>query len=103
MIIICVGEALLEYHLQEACVYFMFQGTRHNKMEKADILEMTVKHLRQIQRQQFAGKFIIIFILHDMTYPINCWCMVMKRLDIMLIIRAGDIVQSGWLFTEMTA
>nr|AGS55440.1 hairy enhancer of split 6 [Platynereis dumerilii] len=29
------------------------EGTRHHKMEKADILEMTVKHLRQIQRQQF--------------------------------------------------
>ncbi|XP_074654980.1 transcription factor HES-4-B-like [Tubulanus polymorphus] len=30
------------------------EGTHHSKMEKADILEMTVKHLRQIQRQQFA-------------------------------------------------
>ncbi|XP_014230441.1 transcription factor HES-1-like [Trichogramma pretiosum] len=26
--------------------------TRHSKLEKADILEMTVKHLQQIQRQQ---------------------------------------------------
>lgn len=26
-------------------------------MEKADILEMTVRHLRQLQRQQFSGKF----------------------------------------------
>ncbi|XP_046579695.1 transcription factor HES-1-B-like [Haliotis rubra] len=26
------------------------EGGRHNKMEKADILEMTVKHLREIQR-----------------------------------------------------
>ncbi|XP_064642533.1 transcription factor HES-1-B-like [Lineus longissimus] len=30
-------------------------GSRHSKMEKADILEMTVKHLRQIQRHQFAA------------------------------------------------
>ncbi|XP_067659201.1 transcription factor HES-1-like [Haliotis asinina] len=29
------------------------EGTRHSKMEKADILEMTVKHLRQMQRQHF--------------------------------------------------
>ncbi|KAK6177459.1 hypothetical protein SNE40_015554 [Patella caerulea] len=31
------------------------EGSRHSKMEKADILEMTVKHLRQLQRQQFTG------------------------------------------------
>ncbi|XP_041378278.1 transcription factor HES-1-like [Gigantopelta aegis] len=31
------------------------EGSRHSKMEKADILEMTVKHLRQIQRQHFTG------------------------------------------------
>ncbi|XP_011500868.1 PREDICTED: transcription factor HES-1-A-like [Ceratosolen solmsi marchali] len=28
--------------------------TRHSKLEKADILEMTVKHLQQIQRQQLS-------------------------------------------------
>ncbi|XP_059165721.1 basic-leucine zipper transcription factor A-like [Physella acuta] len=32
------------------------EGARHNKMEKADILEMAVKHLRQIQRQQLSGE-----------------------------------------------
>uniref|UniRef100_A0A0B7A017 BHLH domain-containing protein n=1 Tax=Arion vulgaris TaxID=1028688 RepID=A0A0B7A017_9EUPU len=32
------------------------EGARQNKMEKADILEMAVKHLRQIQRQQFTGE-----------------------------------------------
>lgn len=31
------------------------EGTRQNKMEKADILEMTVRHLRQLQRQQFSA------------------------------------------------
>lgn len=31
------------------------EGARQNKMEKADILEMTVKHLRQLQRQQFSA------------------------------------------------
>ncbi|ESO95770.1 hypothetical protein LOTGIDRAFT_116653, partial [Lottia gigantea] len=31
------------------------EGSRHSKMEKADILEMTVKHLRQLQRQKFTG------------------------------------------------
>ncbi|CAG2185574.1 HES1 [Mytilus edulis] len=29
------------------------EGLRHNKMEKADILELTVRHLRQLQRQQY--------------------------------------------------
>ncbi|XP_014216999.1 protein deadpan-like [Copidosoma floridanum] len=29
--------------------------TRHSKLEKADILEMTVKHLQQIQRQQLSS------------------------------------------------
>ncbi|PVD35397.1 hypothetical protein C0Q70_02359 [Pomacea canaliculata] len=31
------------------------EGARHSKMEKADILEMAVKHLRQIQRQQYTS------------------------------------------------
>ena len=29
-------------------------------MEKADILEMTVKHLRTVQRQQFEGRHIVL-------------------------------------------
>lgn len=33
---------------------FLFQPARHSKLEKADILEMTVKHLQSIQRQQLA-------------------------------------------------
>lgn len=31
------------------------EGARHSKMEKADILEMTVRHMRQLQRQSIAG------------------------------------------------
>ncbi|KAK3104604.1 hypothetical protein FSP39_005961 [Pinctada imbricata] len=31
------------------------EGTRQNKMEKADILEMTVRHLRQLQHQQISA------------------------------------------------
>lgn len=34
-------------------------------MEKADILEMTVRHLRQLQRQQFSGKFRVTIINND--------------------------------------
>lgn len=34
------------------------QSSRHSKLEKADILEMTVKHLRNLQRVQMSGKFI---------------------------------------------
>ncbi|XP_067658652.1 transcription factor HES-1-B-like [Haliotis asinina] len=39
------------------------EGGRHNKMEKADILEMTVKHLREIQRHSLTAS-----VGHD---PIN--------------------------------
>jgi hairy-and-enhancer-of-split protein len=35
--------------------FFRLQPTRHSKLEKADILEMTVKHLQQIQRQQLSS------------------------------------------------
>uniref|UniRef100_A0A8C9JLX5 Hes family bHLH transcription factor 1 n=1 Tax=Panthera tigris altaica TaxID=74533 RepID=A0A8C9JLX5_PANTA len=31
-------------------------GSRHSKLEKADILEMTVKHLRNLQRAQMTGE-----------------------------------------------
>jgi hypothetical protein len=33
-------------------VVLYFQGERFDKMEKADILEMTVKCVRQLQKQQ---------------------------------------------------
>lgn len=32
------------------------QSSRHSKLEKADILEMTVKHLRSLQRAQMTGE-----------------------------------------------
>lgn len=35
-------------------VFFSLQPARHSKLEKADILEMTVKHLQNLQRQQNA-------------------------------------------------
>lgn len=31
-------------------------SSRHSKLEKADILEMTVKHLRNLQRAQMTGE-----------------------------------------------
>lgn len=34
------------------------QSSRHSKLEKADILEMTVKHLRNLQRVQMTGKLL---------------------------------------------
>ena len=34
---------------------FLLQTARYSKLEKADILEMTVKHLRALQRHQMAG------------------------------------------------
>lgn len=35
-------------------MFSLLQPARHSKLEKADILEMTVKHLQSIQRQQLA-------------------------------------------------
>lgn len=35
--------------------YFPLQPARHSKLEKADILELTVKHLQKLQRQQLAA------------------------------------------------
>lgn len=37
-------------------------------MEKADILEMTVRHLRQLQRQQFSGRFHLCITYHIHVY-----------------------------------
>lgn len=34
---------------------FLFQPARHSKLEKADILELTVKHLQSLQRKQLAA------------------------------------------------
>uniref|UniRef100_UPI00398EC5C4 hairy-related 9 isoform X2 n=1 Tax=Pristiophorus japonicus TaxID=55135 RepID=UPI00398EC5C4 len=36
-------------------LFFFFQSSRHSKLEKADILEMTVKHLRNLQRVQMTA------------------------------------------------
>lgn len=35
-------------------LFFLLQPARHSKLEKADILELTVKHLETLQRQQVA-------------------------------------------------
>jgi len=34
---------------------FLLQTTQYSKLEKADILEMTVKHLKIVQRQHVTG------------------------------------------------
>ncbi|EGW10238.1 Transcription factor HES-1 [Cricetulus griseus] len=36
------------------------KSSRHSKLEKADILEMTVKHLRNLQRAQMTGHAILL-------------------------------------------
>ena len=41
-------------HATNTVLYELLQPARHSKLEKADILEMTVKHLQNIQRQQLA-------------------------------------------------
>lgn len=40
--------------IKKIIVAFSFQPARHTKLEKADILEMAVKHLQNVQRQQLA-------------------------------------------------
>ena len=40
----------------------ILQSSRYSKLEKADILEMTVKHLRSVQRQQISGMYTIIVL-----------------------------------------
>lgn len=45
------------FESQSSRIYCLLQSSRHSKLEKADILEMTVKHLRNLQRVQMSGKF----------------------------------------------
>ncbi|KAK0056463.1 GPI-anchored protein PB15E9.01c [Biomphalaria pfeifferi] len=47
------------------------EGARHNKMEKADILEMAVKHLKQIQRQQTDEPLTEHLIVNKYTLGFN--------------------------------
>lgn len=42
----------------ELIVFVYFQNAQYSKLEKADILELTVKHLRNVQRHQMAGGFL---------------------------------------------
>lgn len=44
----CFKLDVITYRLS----FSIFQTNQYSKLEKADILEMTVKHLRQLQRQQ---------------------------------------------------
>ena len=41
-------------------VFFLllFQSARYSKLEKADILELTVRHLREGQQQHMNGEFM---------------------------------------------
>jgi hypothetical protein len=47
------------------------EGSRHSKLEKADILEMTVEHLRSIQRQKMSGDYHASFLIH-LTVVVLC-------------------------------
>lgn len=38
------------------CNFFSFQSSYYSKLEKADILEMTVKYLKNVKRQQLTGE-----------------------------------------------
>ena len=39
----------------------LLQNAQYSKLEKADILELTVKHLRHVQRHQMAGNYIACY------------------------------------------
>ena len=45
-------------HFESFCLFnvFFFQNSCYSKLEKADILEMTVQHLKNLKSQQVAGK-----------------------------------------------
>lgn len=38
------------------CLYSLFQTSCYSKLEKADILEMTVRYLRSVRNQNMTGK-----------------------------------------------
>ena len=40
----------------------LFQSSYYSKLEKADILEMTVKYLRNLKRQQMNGKYNMVLL-----------------------------------------
>lgn len=43
--------------MQSDVISYIFQNSCYSKLEKADILEMTVRHLKNLKNQQVAGRF----------------------------------------------
>ena len=41
--------------------FFHFQPSRYNRLEKVDILEMTVSHLKSLQRQQLRDNYYFLY------------------------------------------
>lgn len=48
-----------KYHGNVVSICVFIQNPRHSKLEKADILEMTVRYLRSIHRQQLSGEKLL--------------------------------------------
>ena len=44
------------FNLFDFSFFLLLKPVRNHKLEKADILEMTVKHLRNLQKQKLASK-----------------------------------------------
>lgn len=50
------NKTTFKLYIYTNCVFLVFfQSSQYSKLEKADILEMTVKHLRSLQRQQMSS------------------------------------------------
>ena len=59
----CICNIFYKINIWQLINIWLFNGlylqsARYSKLEKADILEMTVKHLRETQRQQMSGWYI---------------------------------------------
>jgi hypothetical protein len=50
------------FNLFDFSFFFLLKPVRNHKLEKADILEMTVKHLRNLQKQKLASNLKNEFI-----------------------------------------
>jgi len=56
--------------LHDVCYHLVQHATGYSKLEKADILELAVKYLRNIRGQQISGIIIINVKLMSNFHPI---------------------------------
>jgi hypothetical protein len=57
------------FNLFDFSFFLLLKPVRNHKLEKADILEMTVKHLRNLQKQKLASK--LKFDFKNLYFPLT--------------------------------